>query len=107
MNQAGPAEGWLSPGYLEALFFIDDELEPLIKMIQNKKNYLIIITSDHGGHGKIHGSDHPEDSRLPLVMISDIFDLTAYQDTPYQLTQLKIILDTLLIRPKPLKNKIF
>ncbi len=98
LDQTGPAEGWLSPGYLEELFFIDDALEPLITMIREKKKYLIIITSDHAGHEKIHGSDHPEDSQLPLIMISDICDLTAYQDSPYQVTQLKEILDTLLIK---------
>ncbi len=104
LDQAGPAEGWLSPGYLEELFFIDDELEPLIKMIQDKKNYLIIITSDHGGHGKIHGSDHPEDSRLPLIMISDICDLTAYPNIPYQVTHLKTILDTLVDKTHTIKK---
>ncbi len=98
LDQAGPAEGWLSPGYLEELFFIDDALEPFITMIREKKKYLIIITSDHAGHDKIHGSDHPEDSKLPLIMISDIYDLTAYQNRPYQVTRLKKLLDTLLIK---------
>jgi hypothetical protein len=103
----GPSEGWLSLGYLEELFFIDTSLEPLFTLIQGKKNYLIIITSDHAGHGKIHGSDHPEDSRIPLIMISDIYDLTPYQNLlypkspypkyQYQVTQLKDILDALLM----------
>ncbi len=107
LDQVGPSEGWLSLGYLEELFFIDTSLEPLFTMIQDKKNYLIIITSDHAGHGKIHGSDHPEDSRIPLIMISDIYDLAPYQNLPYQksqypksqyqVTQLKGILDTLLM----------
>jgi phosphopentomutase len=80
---------------MEELSFIDDTLEPLITMIKDKKKYLIIITSDHAGHDKIHGSDHPEDSRLPLVVISDIYNLTAYQDRPYKVSQLKTLLDTL------------
>ncbi len=72
-------------------------LEPLITMIKDKKKYLIIITSDHAGHDKIHGSDHPEDSRLPLIMISDIYDLTAYQDRSYKVSQLKSLLDNLVM----------
>ena len=96
LDQAGPTEGWLSPGYMEELYFIDDTLEPLITMIMDKKKYLIIITSDHAGHDKIHGSDHPEDSRLPLIMISDIYKFSAYQDRPYKVNQLKTLLDTLL-----------
>jgi predicted AlkP superfamily pyrophosphatase or phosphodiesterase len=98
LDQTGPTEGWLSPGYLEELFFIDDTLKPLTALIQGKTKYLIIITSDHGDHGKIHGSEHPEDSRLPLVMISDIYKFSAYQDKPYKVNQLKTLLDTLLMK---------
>ena len=96
LDRAGPAEGWLSLGYQEELYYIDAALKPLITMIQGKKKYLIIITSDHAGHDRTHGSDHPEDSQLPLVMISDIYDLTAYQDSPYQVTQLNSILYRLM-----------
>lgn len=95
LDQAGPAEGWLSPGYMEELFFIDDAIAPLIKMIEAKKNYLIIITSDHAGHGMVHGSDDLEDAMLPLVLVSDIINLKKYQDINYNVTDLKVILETL------------
>ena len=44
-------------------------------MIEDKGNYLIIITSDHAGHGMVHGSDHPDDAMLPLILVSDIIGL--------------------------------
>ena len=71
LDQMGPQYGWLSPEYLEELSFIDDYLSSLVKTAIDKRNYLVIITSDHAGHGKIHGSDHPEDYRLPLIVCSD------------------------------------
>jgi len=59
--------------------------------IQKKLGFLVNEDID------IHGSDHPEDSRFPLVMISDIYELTAYQDRPYKVSQLKTLLDTLVM----------
>ena len=96
LDQAGPVEGWLSPGYLEELFFIDKSIAPLIEIVKAKRNYLIIITSDHAGHEKIHGSDHPDDAKLPLIMFSDVINLTKYQGIQYHVTHLKLILESLL-----------
>ena len=36
-------------------------------------NYGMIITSDHGGHGRSHGDDIPEDMTIPAVFYGDIF----------------------------------
>jgi len=96
LDRTGPIEGWMSPGYLEELFFIDDAIAPLIRLIESKGRYLIIITSDHAGHGTMHGSDHPDDAKLPFVMASDIIDLKQYQDVKYRVTELKPILDSIL-----------
>jgi len=96
LDQAGPTEGWMSAGYMEELFYIDESIAPLIKMIENKENYLLIVTSDHAGHRLIHGSDHPEDAMLPLVLVSDIVNLKSYQDMKYKVTQLKSILETIV-----------
>ncbi len=96
LDRMGPTEGWMSPGYLEELFFIDETIASLVRWIESKKNYLIIVTSDHAGHGTTHGSDHPEDAKLPLVMASDIVDLKHYQNIKYQVTELKFILEMIL-----------
>jgi len=96
LDQSGPVDGWLSPGYMEELFFIDKSIAPLIEIVKSKGNYLIIITSDHAGHGKIHGSDHPDDAKLPLIMVSDVINLTKYQGIQYHVTHLKPILESLL-----------
>ena len=97
LDRTGPVEGWLSPGYLEELFFIDESIAPLIEMVKSKGSYLIIITSDHAGHETIHGSDHPDDAKLPLIMVSDLINLTKYQGIQYHVTQLKPILESVLL----------
>jgi rhodanese-related sulfurtransferase len=89
LDRTGSIEGWLSPGYMEELFFIDESIAPLIEMVKSKGSYLIIVTSDHAGHGTIHGSNHPDDTKLPLIMVSDVINLTKYQGIKYQVTQLK------------------
>jgi predicted AlkP superfamily pyrophosphatase or phosphodiesterase len=96
LDIVGPEYGWLSPEYMEELSYIDEYLTPLIRMVKEQKNYVIIITSDHGGHGKIHGSQHPDDFRLPLIAHSDIMKLKDIQDTRYSVTDLKGLLDRIL-----------
>jgi predicted AlkP superfamily pyrophosphatase or phosphodiesterase len=93
LDQVGPENGWLSPEYLEELFYIDDALSPLIAKIEKQKHFLLVITSDHAGHGRIHGSRHPEDYRLPLVIYSDVKAFSDYQDVAYTVTDLHKILD--------------
>lgn len=96
LDRAGAVEGWLSKGYMEELFFIDESLASLVDFIASTKEYLIIITSDHAGHGTVHGSSHPDDLKLPLVMGSDVADLARYQDLTYHVTDLRPMLKNML-----------
>ncbi len=96
LDQVGPESGWLSPAYIEELSYIDDYLSSLIELISVDKNYLIIVTSDHAGHGKIHGSHHPEDYRLPLVVCSDAVPINQYQNISFSVFDLKKMLGDLL-----------
>ncbi len=96
LDRAGPLEGWLSLGYMEELKLIDDSLAPLFDRVQFRDDYLLIITSDHSGHQKIHGTSHPEDQKLPFILISDSLPLNQFQGASFQVTDLKTILDGLL-----------
>lgn len=96
LDQVGPKSGWLSQEYLEELFFIDDYLSTLIDTVIGQQNYLLIVTSDHAGHGKIHGSDHAEDYRLPLIVYSDIVNVKRFQDISFSVIALKNMLEDLL-----------
>jgi len=70
---------------MEELLFIDESLVPLIEIVKSQGNYLIIITSDH-----------PDDAKRPLMMISDVITLTKYQGIKYHVTQLKPIIESVL-----------
>lgn len=100
LDRVGPAEGWLSPGYMEALFYIDQCLGPLFDQVASRPGYLIVVTSDHAGHGRIHGSSHPDDAKLPLVMASDTAALPNVQDADYHVTELRALLKPFL-EPMP------
>jgi len=93
LDFVGPEHGWLSPEYMEELSYIDEYLTPFIQLVKAQKDYLIIITSDHGGHGKIHGSQHPEDFRLPFVIHSDRMEFQSIRNSKYFVTDLKDILN--------------
>jgi len=96
LDEVGPRYGWLSTEYLEELSFIDDYLASLIASIKDAKNYLVIVTGDHAGHDKIHGSPHPEDYRLPLIVCSDAVPVKRFQNIPFSVVDLKKILTELL-----------
>jgi predicted AlkP superfamily pyrophosphatase or phosphodiesterase len=93
LDFVGPEHGWLSKEYMEELSYIDEYLTPLIRLVKEQKNHLIIITSDHAGHDKIHGSQHPDDYKLPFITHSDIMKLKNIQNTRYSVSDLKDILD--------------
>ncbi len=96
LDEVGPKYGWLSPEYLEELSFIDAYLTALIEFTINERSFLIIVTSDHSGHGKIHGGDHPDDFRLPLILCSDTVSVKGYQDLRYSVIDLKKMIEKLL-----------
>lgn len=96
LDFVGPEYGWLSPEYMEELSYIDEYLTPLIRLVKEQKNYVIIITSDHGGHDKIHGSQHPDDFRLPFVIRSDRMKFESIRNSKYFVTDLKAILNRIL-----------
>jgi predicted AlkP superfamily pyrophosphatase or phosphodiesterase len=96
LDFVGPEHGWLSKEYMEELSYIDEYLTPLIRLVKEQKNFVIIVTSDHSGHGKIHGSQHPDDFRLPFVIHSDRMKFGSIQNSKYDVTDLKDILNRIL-----------
>jgi phosphopentomutase len=91
----GTEKGWMSPEYLKTPSDIDERLKPVIELIEKKEKF-IIITSDHGGHEKLHGTDHPDDFKLPFVFYSDMVKKPDVQNMEYTTTMLKGILDRLI-----------
>jgi hypothetical protein len=72
LEWAGGESGWLSQDYLDELTQIDAALAPLFDEVSRRGRYAIVVTSDHAGHDTLHGTDHPEDYKLPLIITGNV-----------------------------------
>ena len=69
-DTAGHGSGWMSPEYGRAVQRVDAAVGRLIAASDRAFGaglYTIIITADHGGHGRDHGSDDPADVTIPWI----------------------------------------
>lgn len=72
LDEWGHKYGWLSDEYYYAL----NESFALVEEVAAaalEQNYTVIITTDHGGHDKGHGSDMKEDMTIPLFILGESF----------------------------------
>lgn len=71
-DEAGHKYGWMSDEYMEAL---DNSWENIERIVQSlPDDYTVFITADHGGHDRIHGTDLPEDMRIPIIICGKDFE---------------------------------
>jgi predicted AlkP superfamily pyrophosphatase or phosphodiesterase len=65
---AGHLVGWMTTPYAWAVREADDELAELLETadrVYGVGNYTVLVTADHGGHGRDHGSADPRDVTIP------------------------------------------
>lgn len=69
-DQAGHSKGWESPEQLKALERVDKAIgilkDSIVKSLAGS-TYALIITADHGGTGKDHGTDSYDDKTIPWI----------------------------------------
>jgi predicted AlkP superfamily pyrophosphatase or phosphodiesterase len=73
-DHAGHASGWMSPRYGEAVKRVDDAIAKLLTIAEKSfgaGNFTLIVTADHGGHDKNHGSSDPLDVTIPWIAWGD------------------------------------
>lgn len=66
----GHLYGWMSRGYLYALERADEAVGKLVRSLDAAnllEDTLLVIMADHGGHGRGHGTDSPEDMTVPII----------------------------------------
>lgn len=68
---AGHSYGWMGEEYLDSVKTSFDCIEKAIKSVPD--DYLVVVTADHGGHGRSHGSDMPEDMTIPIIFYNKNF----------------------------------
>ncbi len=68
----GHSCGWMSEQYLKSVAKAWSCIERLHKSLP--EGYTLIVAADHGGHGRSHGTDMPEDMTIPLICCGSKFD---------------------------------
>lgn len=63
-DSAGHRFGWMTPEYMTAI----QECWKNIKRIADtlSDEYTLVVTADHGGHNRYHGTEHPLDMTIPV-----------------------------------------
>lgn len=69
---AGHKFGWMSDEYISAMQNSWDNIEKIMAELGNEYTY--IITADHGGHDRTHGSEMPEDMLIPVIINGENFE---------------------------------
>ena len=67
---AGHSAGWMSLPYRWAVRRADAAVEQIRRAAVKAygTDFVMIITADHGGHGRDHGTDAPEDVTIPWIV---------------------------------------
>ncbi len=70
-EKGGHDNGWMSEGYLERISMAVDNIRRVIEKCGD--TYTVIVTADHGGHDRTHGTDAPEDTTIPMFYFGKQF----------------------------------
>ena len=69
---AGHKFGWMSDEYMSAMESSWSNIEKIMTELGDEYTY--IITADHGGHDRTHGSEMPEDMIIPVMLCGKAFE---------------------------------
>lgn len=70
-EKGGHDNGWMSEEYMRRIDLAADNVKRVVESCSDE--YSIIIMTDHGGHGRTHGIDCPEDMTIPLFLCGKEF----------------------------------
>ena len=65
-DEAGHKYGWMTPEYLAAVRQSFECIGSVLDVLPEE--YRLIVTADHGGHARSHGTDAPEDMTIPIFL---------------------------------------
>ena len=65
---AGHCHGWMSNEYMAAMENSFNNISKLYNSLPD--DYVIIVTADHGGHDRTHGTELDEDMIIPMMVLS-------------------------------------
>lgn len=71
-EKGGHDNGWMSQPYLACINAAVENVKRVYEAAGDE--YTIVVTADHGGHDRGHGSDAPEDMTIPMFFIGKRFE---------------------------------
>jgi len=71
-EKGGHDNGWMSGEYLRRVRIAFENAKRIIDRFGGE--YRVIITADHGGHGRSHGTEMDEDMTIPLFFFGPEFE---------------------------------
>ncbi len=71
-EKGGHDSGWMTQTYLDVIAAAIDNVRRVYEAAGGE--YSIIVTADHGGHDRSHGTSMPEDMTIPLFFIGKAFE---------------------------------
>lgn len=71
-EKGGHDNGWMTGAYLNRISTAVDNIRRVME--ECGEDYTVIVTADHGGHDRNHGSDLPEDTTIPMFYFGPQFE---------------------------------
>ncbi len=71
-EKGGHDNGWMSDIYLQYVHDAMNNVKTVLE--QTKGEYTVIVTADHGGHDRIHGTKLDEDMIIPIFFFGKDFE---------------------------------
>lgn len=71
--------GWMGEEYMWSIRYCWKHIDRIIESLPD--DFAVIITADHGGHERMHGTDLPEDMTIPLILLGKPFGEGKQLDT--------------------------
>ncbi len=68
----GHKYGWMTEQYLDMVGKASANIQRIFNAV--KEEYNVIVTADHGGHDRIHGTEMPEDMTIPIFLHGPRFE---------------------------------
>jgi len=70
-EKGGHDSGWMSETYLDYISRAIGNVQRVLEKFGDE--YTVIVTADHGGHDRAHGTDLPEDMTIPMFFVGEDF----------------------------------
>ena len=71
-EKGGHDNGWMTDAYLRYVSAAIDNVKRVLEAVGD--TYTVIVTADHGGHDRCHGTELPEDMTVPMFFFGEDFE---------------------------------